>query len=187
MMLCCSVVSLQCQNSMSKEVTALFNSVTTSLTSAEKNEIFKLSDFALADNGTQFYFKGDQGSAEFPFNAYIFPLDLNLDGEEEIGLVFGNMMTSGNAGSSARLFIKNEEGSYESHLGFPGSLVFIPNDNNDFPDVVIAGPGFEFPVWSWDGETYSMSHKIKNDALGALNPTYMAQASKSYTQGLKKD
>jgi hypothetical protein len=165
---------------LSPAAQVLFKDVTCKLNAAEMNALFDTSMFALAPNGEQFYFKDDSYSAEFPFNIEVYPLDLNSDGIEEIAMVFGNAATSGAAGSSGILFIKNANSVYESNFGFPGMYAFLATGNLNFPDVCIAGPGFEFPVWRWNGKSYEMHRTISDSEMQQLSPAYFQQASALY-------
>lgn len=82
-------------------------------------------------------------------------LDLNGDGVDEVFVDGGNTCTSGHAGSSVVLFIKDAEGRYAPHLGFPAfGWDVLETSNLGFPDLALGGPGFCRPVWRWDGATY---------------------------------
>jgi hypothetical protein len=81
--------------------------------------------------------------------------DLNGDGIPEVFVLGGNSCTSGMAGSSLSLFIKNAEGSWGMNLGFPaGGWTKLEAENLGYPDLSIGGPGFCEAVYRWDGSTY---------------------------------
>ena len=85
--------------------------------------------------------------------------DLNGDGVVEVFVLAGNSCTSGMAGSSIVLFVKDVEGRYGPHLGFPaGGWTRLETSNAGFPDIAIGGPGFCEAVWRWDGATYQHDH-----------------------------
>ena len=85
--------------------------------------------------------------------------DLNGDGIVEVFVLGGNSCTSGFTGSSLLLFVKDAEGRYASHLGFPaGGWTRLETGNAGFPDLAIGGPGFCEGVWRWDGATYQYDH-----------------------------
>ena len=185
--------TFSCQSSKAQEVplseggSILFKNVKSMTSNAEKNEIFDLTEFQLTTDKAQFIFSNNESLSDFPFSVSVFPLDLDNDGVEEIGIVYGNIMTSGNAGNSSMLFIKKDLDNYTSHLGFPGFLTFLPRPDNDFPDVLIGGSGFKFPVWRWDGVEFSHHKTISNDELNNLDSIHMTEASKQYTGQLKDD
>jgi hypothetical protein len=82
-------------------------------------------------------------------------VDLNEDGTAEFIVIAGNACTSGMAGSSVVLFVKDAEGHYGTHLGFPaGAWRKLETSNLGFPDLAFGGPGFCESVWRWDGSTY---------------------------------
>lgn len=165
---------------LSESAEVLFKDAASSLSTSEMNQLAEATGFALASNGSQFYFKDDSYSKEFPFNVEVIPVDINKDGLDEIALVFGNSAVSGPAGSSGALYIKNEAGQYQSNFGFPGMYAFLSTNNLGYPDVLIGGPGFEFPVWRWDGTAYAMNRKISDAELEALNPVFFGQANETY-------
>jgi hypothetical protein len=81
--------------------------------------------------------------------------DLNGDGIPEVFVLGGNSCTSGMAGSSLSLFIKNAEGSWGMNLGFPaGGWTKLEAENLGYPDLSIGGPGFCEAVYRWDGSSY---------------------------------
>jgi len=82
-------------------------------------------------------------------------LDLNADGTPEVRVVFGNTCTSGIAGSSVALFIERD-GAYVMNLGFPAASADpMETSNEGWPDLLIGGPGFCWPVWRWNGTEYA--------------------------------
>ncbi|MEZ4792222.1 MAG: hypothetical protein R2783_01710 [Gelidibacter sp.] len=178
--------SADAQEPLTKGAALLFkNTPSTTMSLHEKNQIYELSNFEIADNGTQFYFKGDTDGAQFPFDAQVFPLDINKDGMEDIGLVYGNTYTSGAAGSNSVIYIKNQAGDYDANFGYPGVLVFMPTNHDGYPDTMIQGPGFEYAVWIWNGKEYVFKSKISDEASSKLKNVYLEDASKAYVDGLK--
>lgn len=94
-------------------------------------------------------------------------IDLNGDGVVEVFVLAGNTCTSGMDGSSVSLFIKDAEGSYGSHFGFPaGGWTTLEITNAGFPDIAIAGAGFCESVWRWDGTTYQHDHNRPTEPGG---------------------
>lgn len=173
------------QNNPGEGTQLLFKNSTTKLTAAEKNALYKQLGFLLSADKKQFI--ADKDGADFPFEAQVFPTDLNKDGVEEIFIVYGNSYTSGNTGSSVALYIKNTAGAYEMNLGFPGMLPeALTTVNKGYPDLVIGGPGFEFPVWRWNGKEYALYKKMKDAEYGKVKKTDVETLSKAYAATLPK-
>jgi hypothetical protein len=94
-------------------------------------------------------------SCDQPADAVVTFSDWNGDGNKEVLVIFGNSCTSGMAGSSAVLFIKDSAGQYQPNLGFPASSAEPQSTSNlGYPDLLIGGPGFCFPLWRWNGTAY---------------------------------
>lgn len=187
----CLILLVSCNNAngqeeaLSKGAALLFKDTPSTMSNHEKNKIYELANFDIAENGTQFYFKGDTDGAAYPFDAYIYPLDINKDGAEDIGLVFGNSYTSGGAGVTSTIFIKNKSGSYDLNFGFPGNLVLMPSNHQGYPDTMIQGPGFEFAVWIWNGKEYVFKSNIKSTESDKLKTSTLEEASLLYLSSLK--
>jgi hypothetical protein len=177
--------SIAQSNSLSPVATLLFKNVKCKLTTAEKNNIVKQLGFGISKDKKQFTIAYDEGG-EYPFDAIVYPTDMNKDSKEEIFVSFGNTYTSGMTGQSIVLFIKDATGKYVSQLGFPGTVPdALPATANKYPDLVIGGPGFEFPVWRWNGKAYALHRKIKEQDLLKAKTTNIEEVSKTYTATLK--
>lgn len=168
---------------LNKVADLLFKNVKTKLTVAEKNQLATALGFVLSKDKEQ-PFALDADSKEYPFNATVFPVDMNKDGKEEIFVHFGNSYTSGNTGTSIALFIKNSSGVYQNHLGFPGMLPDVLGTvNQGYPDLLIGGPGFEYPVLRWNGKTYAHHRVVKDAAYEKLKKKSVSELSKEYQGG----
>lgn len=175
------------QKSSATATKLLFRNIKTTLTAAEKSQLFNKTGFTLTKDSKQFAFSDDPGSLEFPFDVTILPADLNNDGKEELFLIFGNSYTSGNTGSNVLLFIKDKQGNYQSNFGFSGTTPLImPTKNLGFPDLLIGGPGLEFPVWRWNGKEYVFNRKITEKSLSKIQTVNAEDASKIYTAAIKQ-
>jgi hypothetical protein len=171
-------------NSLTPGAALLFKNVKSTLTPAEKNLIVKQLGFLLSKDKKQFI--ADAESADYPFDAIVYPTDMNRDGKEEVFVSYGNTYTSGMAGQSIALFIKDPTGIYRSQLGVSGTVPdALPAATNKYPDLVVGGPGFEFPIWRWNGKEYVPHGTIKDAALGKAKTTNVEALSKAYTSGLK--
>lgn len=158
----------------------LFKNVKTTISVTEKNSIATQLAFVASGN-KDLPFALDKDSKEYPFGAFVFPTDMNKDGKEEIFVFYGNGYTSGNTGSSIVVFIKNAAGAYMPHLGFPGtSPDILTTTNLGYPDLLIGGPGFEFPVLRWNGKTYNNHRTVKDKDYEKLKKTSLEDYSKAY-------
>jgi hypothetical protein len=162
----------------------LFKKVKSKATPQERKEIFMQSGLRLSKDKNQFIAASD-GKSEFPFDAVVFPTDLNKDGIEEICILYGNTYTSGSTGSDVLLFVKDASGRYHKNLGGPGSLpIVLPTNNKGYPDLVIGGPGMQFPVYRWDGKKYNISRQISDTDLQKMKAKGIDELSKGYTATL---
>jgi len=185
LLVCNILVSAQTTNKLSPVAAELFKGVKSVTSINEKNYIAQKIAFVLSGNKEQ-PFAQDKDSKDYPFTAAVLPTDLNKDGKEEIFISFGNTYTSGNTGSSIVLFIKNVKGVYEMNLGFPGMAPdVLTTINKGYPDLVVGGPGFEFPVFRWNGKIYDNYKTIKDDAYGKTKMTSTEIVSKEYQKTLK--
>ncbi len=133
----------------------LFARGTGGLTDAEQLEIFSALGLAVAPDGASLVDTACRQPAsadpQFP--------DLNEDGVPEVLIVYGNTCMSGMAGASVVLFVKKTDGSFGTNLGFPGiSAAPMETRHEGWPDLLIGGPGFCFPVWRWNGSEYVADH-----------------------------
>lgn len=128
----------------------------------------------------------DGQNEEESFSAIVLPTDMNKDGIEEIFIAYGNTYTSGMTGSDIVLFIKEWKGSYKKGLGFPGMIPdALSTSNKAYPDLLIGGPGFEFPVWRWNGKEYDFYKKIKEKDMKTLELTNIEVMSKQYQNSIR--
>jgi hypothetical protein len=183
--LCSVIVSAQVINKLSPVATELFKGVKTATTVDEKNFLAKQTAFVLSGNKGQ-PFALDKDSKEYPFAVTVMPTDLNKDGKEEVFIGFGNGYTSGNTGSSIVLYIKNAAGKYEMNLGFPGMIPdVLTTVYKGYPDLVVGGPGFEFPVFRWNGKIYDNYRTINDSVYGKTKMKSVGELSKEYQKTLK--
>jgi hypothetical protein len=168
------------QSQLSKGAALLFKNVKTKLSDQTKNVLFNTINFKLSKDGKQFIL--DDEAAEFPFDAFVYPTDMNKDGKEEIFILFGNSYTSGMTGSSIVVFIADKAGAYKMNLGFPGTLPDgLATANLGYNDLLVGGPGFEFPVWRWNGKEYVFSKTVKDSDYEKLKKSSVEDISKAYT------
>ena len=187
-LLLCTIITFvaSAQNSAPNNVAALlFKNVKTKITTAEKNEIATKLGFVLSNDKDQ-PFAADKDSKNFPFTAIVYPTDFNKDGKEEIFILFGNSYTSGSTGSSIAMFVKDAKGSYTDQLGFPGTAPdVLATANLGYPDLLIGGPGMEFPVWRWNGKEYTFNRNVKDADYEKIKKQSLEEVSKAYQQTIK--
>ena len=182
----CSSALLAQQGKPNDVAAMLFKNVKTKLTAAEQNEVAAKLGFILSADKDQ-PFAADKDSKDFPFAAFVMPTDFNKDGREEIFISFGNTYTSGNTGSSVSLFIKNSAGAYTLNLGFPGTIPdALTTSNGGYPDLLIGGPGMEYPVYRWNGKEYAYYKDVKDADYGKLKMTNLGEISKAYQATVKE-
>jgi hypothetical protein len=147
-------VSTAARNGLSPVANILFKDIKCKLTDTDKNEIAKMTGFVLSGKKEQ-PFAMDKESLEYPYNAVVTVTDMNKDGIEEVFIQFGNTYTSGNTGANIVLYIKDKQKGYKTNLGFPGvEPEQLKTGFGGYPDLLIGGPGFEFPIWRWNGKEY---------------------------------
>ena len=107
------------------------------LSVADQNVIFESLGMAVDSAGTGFTMCDQPAGAVASFS------DWNKDGIKEVLVIFGNTCTSGMAGSSVALFIKDSaRAGYSTNLGFPGASADPqPTSNLGYPDLLSEGPG----------------------------------------------
>ena len=81
-------------------------------------------------------------------------VDLNGDGQPEVFTGLSGLCMGGMSGNYMELYIKKKSGQWEPQFGFAGVPVTLKTKNKGYPDIVIGGPGFCFPVWRWNGQKY---------------------------------
>lgn len=121
---------------------------------AEQAAIFKSAGFA--QHGRQWR----SGNCEPPELSYepgsitTFQ-DLNGDGRPEAVITEGGGLCYGNTGQNFWLLSKQSEGGWKVLIDSLGVPEFLPAKGaNGYPDLIVGGPGFCFPVLRWNGRAY---------------------------------
>lgn len=168
------------KGNLSAGAALLFKDVKSRLSDEEKNSIFQMLEFSVSKDKQMFCMSVDE-KREFPFSVNVFPTDLNKDGVEEIFIGYGNTFTSGITGSSTSLIIKGHSGkyiiNYDTEGGLPESL---NNAINGYPDILIPGRGFEYPVWRWNGSKYDYNRQVSDNQLSKMRTTSISVLSEAY-------
>lgn len=159
----------------------LFAGVKTKLTLEEKIRIFKLTGWKNHPDEGHFQLGDDELSKDYPFRAEVYPVDFNNDGEEEVFISYGNSFTSGRAGSSIMLLIPTVRG-YKRNFNFEGLVpgALRPYTSPDYPELLMGGPGFSFPIWKWDGQEYRYRRRISDTQLGDIETENIMAISQAY-------
>ena len=155
----------------------LFQQAGSRLTPAEKNALFTKLGLQVAADKKGFRMDG------FDVGAKAYPVDLNKDGVEEVFVIMDGLLF-GNTGQGVALFMKNSAGVYEQQEEVAGGIaVILGTRSNGFPELVIAGPGFEFPLYRWSGKSYTYVRNISDDDLQNAQTTMVEEASRAYLKG----
>jgi hypothetical protein len=174
------------QTQLSEGAKLLFKNIKTKLTSSEKNQVYKTSGLVVSNDKKQFAIANDAVSLDHSFNAVVLPTDLNNDGKEELFVIYGNSYTSGETGSNVLLFIKDKMGNYQFNFGFSGtSPLILSTKKAGYPDLLIGGPGVEYPVWRWNGKEYIFYKKITEQTLSKIKTVKAEDISRAYINNVK--
>ena len=152
----------------------LFAHTTTRLTATQKNLLYKKLGLQLAPDRKGFRMDG------FAVGAKAYTVDLNKDGAEEVFVLMDGLLF-GNTGEGVALFVKNSQQAYEHQVEVAGGIaVILDTPTNGYPDLVIAGPGFEFPLYKWNGKSYTHTRNISDDDLQNANTRTVEEYAKLY-------
>jgi hypothetical protein len=172
--LCFSISSYAQGDKLSAGAALLFKNVKSSLTVAEKNKLYQQLGLKVAPDKQGFMID------EAPVSVFAYPTDMNKDGKEELFVVFDGAALFGDRGSVS-LYIKNSTGALQQQPDISGGRpLILTSVNQGYPDIVIGGPGFEFPVYRWNGATYTLYKKMKDSALTEKNSKDIEEYSKLY-------
>ncbi len=135
------------------------------LSASEQRVIFDALGLKVAPDGASLV----DTACEQPAGAQVEFRDMNGDGKDEVLVLYGNSCMSGHAGMSVALFIQDSSGKYQLNFGFPGASADPqPEKSKGYPDLLIGGPGFCFPVWRWNGTAYAF-HRSEAEGSGGCD------------------
>jgi hypothetical protein len=123
------------------------------LSDAEQTAVFTAAGFAL-EEGT-WRGCGDPGTLSYTPGSIDTIADLNADGRPEAVISEGSTFCYGNTGTGFHLLSKQGDDSWklmDSGQGIP--LFLDTKGSDDWPDLMVGGPGFCFAVLRWNGEHY---------------------------------
>lgn len=154
----------------------LFDQSHSKLTPAEKNSIFHKLGLQVKPDKKGFRMDG------FDVGAKAYPVDLNKDGVEEVFVIMDGLLF-GNTGEGVALFIRNSARQYEQQEEVAGGIaVILDTQSSGYPDLVIAGPGFEFPQYRWNGKSYVYINTISDEVLENAQTMRVEEYWKKYKQ-----
>ncbi|MEX1993248.1 MAG: hypothetical protein WD929_01190 [Steroidobacteraceae bacterium] len=77
-------------------------------------------------------------------------------------------------GPDLHLFMRAGAGWREIYSARGRYLIILSTSTSDVRDIADGGPGFSFPVWTWNGTTYAPANREISDAeLSSMNATYL--------------
>ena len=81
-------------------------------------------------------------------------LNLNADSKMEVVVLYGGTCLAGNTATGFLLYTVNSSGKYYRCMDEVGILSPLKTRTNGFYDIELGGPGFEFPIYKWNGTKY---------------------------------
>jgi len=120
------------------------------LTVSQMNAIF---------NDTKWVLSPDRKGLIVDVNCEVQPpmvelLDLNGDRKMEVVLLYGGTCLAGNTAVGFILYSVNSTGNYYRCMDEIGILSLLNTKTNGYYDIELGGPGFEFPIYKWNGSKY---------------------------------
>jgi hypothetical protein len=161
------------QQSLSTSAALLFKGITSKTTLQEKNEVALKSKLILSKDKKQF---SADGTTDIPYEVHVYPMDLNNDGKEEIGILEYSSYFGG-TGAKFTLLIKDASGKYQVAVQQIGMPAILSSKPNTYPDLMLGGPGFEQPVYRYNGKTYTYHRKVSDQ----VKTSDIETISKAYT------
>lgn len=84
--------------------------------------------------------------------------DLNGDGRPEAVVTEGGTYCYGYTGMGFKLLSKQADGTWRVMTGGTGIPEFLKTRGvGNWPDILVGGPGFCFPVERWNGKAYALN------------------------------
>ena len=85
-----------------------------------------------------------------------------------------NMASCYGDGPDLHLLMRDGAGWREIYSARGRVLVILPTATSGVRDIADGGPGFSFPVWTWNGKAYAPAGREISDAeLSSLEATYL--------------
>lgn len=154
---------------LTPEAKLIFTNVKSKLSVTDKNAIALKSGFKLLKNKKWSL----DGSTFETVTAMV--ADLNSDGVEEVFVSSSSFEYYGNTGEGFSLYMKDKKGVYQTLLEFTGIPSISDQKSKGFLNIVIGGPGFEFPMYAWNGTQYKFLRNVKDSELPYIEPNDQAE------------
>ena len=122
------------------------------LTEADKTAVFRAAGFKQTRRGWERC--EDPGSASYTAGTIEEVLDLNNDGRQEVVVTEGSVACFGNTGSGFQILTKGVGGAWTVIMDETGIFSAQKTRANGWLEVRAGGPGFEHPVFRFDGKQY---------------------------------
>lgn len=74
------------------------------------------------------------------------------------------MYTCYGDGPDLHLMMRDGDGWREIYAARGRMLVILPTMTNGVRDIADGGPGFQFPLWQWNGQAYASAGRSVSDA-----------------------
>ncbi|MCK9608076.1 MAG: hypothetical protein M0R33_16660 [Methylomonas sp.] len=101
----------------------------------------------------------DTESASYTPGAIEDVRDINGDGHLDAVITEGGTFCYGNTGTGFSIVSQQPSGNWKLVISSQGIPEFLTTKGVDgWPDILIGGPGFCFPVMRWNGQEYKQHH-----------------------------
>lgn len=98
-----------------------------------------------------------------PIDIELNEVDVNSDGDPELLLVIRHPSRFGQARQAFTLYgRKQADCCVQLFPETPGTFRLADDAYQGYRDIAIGGPGFEFPVYRWDGLVYRYDHTARD-------------------------
>jgi hypothetical protein len=176
------VAHLLSAQTLSPKAALLFRDVKTTLSIDEKNQITEMCKLTMSKDRKKFILADDPQSE---YTTEVYSLDLNKDGIEEV-YVAELSTFFGPAATAFTIFTKYLTGNYHEVISVSGDPRIVSTTTSGFANIIVGGPGFEFPIWKFNGKTYAFAETISGETMEKMNPVEIPVASEEYINGIGK-
>lgn len=141
-------------------ITSIGLASSSQLSSADESAAYEAAGFSL--KGEQWRSQcglDDPGSPSYEPGTIADSRDINGDGDMDVVISEGGTFCYGTTGTGFNIVSRQRNGSWKLIFSATGIPEFLSSKGADgWPDLLIAGPGFCFPVLRWNGKEYQRHH-----------------------------